>query len=95
MAPTDRYTPPLMVLKLLLIERTSFRSCLFSGLVNVDLSTELISSNRVNKRLASVALAVSATLTEVGVLSEAAMEIVGREIDRNNAVAMVTVSFFM
>lgn len=94
-APADTYTPPLMVLILLLIERTSFRNCFFSGWVSEDLSMALISSNLADKVLICAALAASVTIAEVGVLSEAACEGVVREIDSNNAVTMVTVSFFM
>lgn len=94
-APADTYTPPLMVLILLLIERTSFRNCFFSGLVREDLSMALISSNLADKMLICTSLAASVTVAEVGVLSEEAWEGVGREIDSNNAVTMVTVSFFM
>ena len=94
-APTDKYTPPLMFFIGLLIERTSFRNCLFSGFVNVDLSMVLISSNLAIKVLTWAALAASVEATVIGLFSEAALEGVGSEVDSKRAVTMDTVSFFM
>lgn len=95
MAPTDRYTPPLIVFMLLLIERTSFRNCLFSGLVSEDLSIALISSNLADKALIFITLAVSVEVRTAGLFSEEALEGVMKAPDSNKAVTMDTVSFFI
>ena len=94
-AAADTYTPPLTALRLLLMERTSFRSCLFSGLVRVDLSIVLISSNRANRCSACAASAVFPDTAEIGSLPEDAINGENRAADNKNAVNIETDSFFI
>jgi hypothetical protein len=55
--PAEKYTPPLISLRLCLIVRTSIRKFFFSDRVIFDLSIAFISSNLSNNFLASAASA--------------------------------------